>query len=137
MALTSFSRKFIGGGLSSEGRKETLEELFVFGKENQRPFFRRMAVLTMVSTVIATGGLLSGSAAVVIGAMLVAPLMCPVMSAAATITMGWLLSVRSSWPPPKNLVENEVVDNQVRCHGRDAACRMAVVKNSIQRCRLD
>ena len=89
MALKSFSRKFVGGGLSTEDRKEALEELFVFGKENQVPFFRRMAVLTMVSTVIATGGLLSDSAAVVIGAMLIAPLMRPVMSAAAAITMGW------------------------------------------------
>jgi uncharacterized hydrophobic protein (TIGR00341 family) len=89
MALRGFSRKFVGGGLSSEDKKEALEELFVFGKENQRPFFNRMAVLTMVSTVIATGGLLSDSAAVVIGAMLIAPLMRPVMSASAAITMGW------------------------------------------------
>ena len=89
MALIGFSRKFVGGGLSPEDKKEALEELFVFGKENQHPFFRRMAVLTMVSTVIATGGLLSDSAAVVIGAMLIAPLMRPVMSAAAAITMGW------------------------------------------------
>ena len=43
----------------------------------------------MVSTVIATGGLLSDAAAVVIGTMLIAPLMRPVMSAAAAITMGW------------------------------------------------
>lgn len=89
MALIGFSRKFVGGGLSPEDKREALEELFVFGKKNQRPFFRRMAVLTMVSTVIATGGLLSDSAAVVIGAMLIAPLMRPVMSAAAAITMGW------------------------------------------------
>ena len=89
MALKSFSIKFVGGGLSPEDRKEALEELFIFGKENQLPFFRRMAVLTLVSTVIATGGLLSNSSAVVIGAMLIAPLMRPVMSAAAAITMGW------------------------------------------------
>ena len=89
MALIGIPRKFVGGGLSPEDKKEALEELFVFGKENQHPFFRRMAVLTMVSTVIATGGLLSDSAAVVIGAMLIAPLMRPVMSAAAAITMAW------------------------------------------------
>jgi uncharacterized hydrophobic protein (TIGR00271 family) len=89
MAFIGIPRKFVGSGLSAEDKKEALEELFVFGKENQHPFFRRMAVLTMVSTVIATGGLLSDSAAVVIGAMLIAPLMRPVMSAAAAITMGW------------------------------------------------
>jgi uncharacterized hydrophobic protein (TIGR00271 family) len=89
LVLKRFSRKFVGGGLSSEDRKQALEELFVFGKSNQKSFFHRMAVLTIVSTVIATGGLLSDSAAVVIGAMLIAPLMRPVMSAAAAITMGW------------------------------------------------
>lgn len=89
MPLKGFSVKFVGGGLSPEDRKEALEELFVFGKDNQQAFFRRMAVLTIVSTVIATGGLLSDSAAVVIGAMLIAPLMRPVMSSAAAITMGW------------------------------------------------
>jgi hypothetical protein len=67
----AFSREFVGGGLSPEDKQEALEELFVFGEENQHPFFHRMAVLTMVSTVIATGGLLSDSAAVVIGAMLI------------------------------------------------------------------
>ena len=55
-----------------------------------------MAVLTIVSTVIATGGLLSDSAAVVIGAMLIAPLMRPVMSAAAAITMGWSKRLRQA-----------------------------------------
>jgi hypothetical protein len=67
----AFSREFVGGGLSPEDKQEALEELFVFGEENQHSFFHRMAVLTMVSTVIATGGLLSDSAAVVIGAMLI------------------------------------------------------------------
>lgn len=89
MPLKRFSIKFVGGSLSAEDRKQALEELFVFGKDNERSFMRRMMVLTVVSTVIATGGLLSNSAAVVIGAMLIAPLMRPVMSAAAAITMGW------------------------------------------------
>ena len=75
--------------MSADERKQVLEELFVFGKANQRPFMKRMAILLIISTVIATGGLLSNSAAVVIGAMLVAPMMRPVMSAAAAITLGW------------------------------------------------
>jgi uncharacterized hydrophobic protein (TIGR00271 family) len=81
--------KFLGSRLSPEERREALENLFVFGRENQRPFLIRMAVLLLVSTVIASCGLLSDSAAVVIGAMLVAPLMRPVMAAAAAITLGW------------------------------------------------
>jgi uncharacterized hydrophobic protein (TIGR00341 family) len=80
---------FLNYQLSSEERREVLEELFVFGKDKQRPFLNRMAVLLFVSTIIASCGLLANSAAVVIGAMLVAPLMRPVMSAAAAITLGW------------------------------------------------
>ena len=79
----------LGAELSEDARREVLEDLFVFGKENQRPFLNRMAILLLLSTVIATCGLLSNSPAVVIGAMLIAPLMRPVMSAAGAITMGW------------------------------------------------
>ena len=79
----------LGVELSEEARREVLEDLFVFGKENQRPFLNRMAILLFLSTVIACCGLLSNSPAVVIGAMLIAPLMRPVMSAAGAITMGW------------------------------------------------
>jgi uncharacterized hydrophobic protein (TIGR00271 family) len=75
--------------LSPEERREVLEDLFVFGKENQAPFLARMSVLMVLSTVIATAGLLSDSAAVVIGAMLVAPMMNPVMAAAGSVVMGW------------------------------------------------
>lgn len=75
--------------LSSEERREVLEDLFVFGKENQGPFLVRMSVLMVLSTIIATAGLLSDSAAVVIGAMLVAPMMNPVMASAGAVVMGW------------------------------------------------
>lgn len=75
--------------LSPEERREVLEDLLVFGKNNRRQFLIRMAVLMILSTVIATAGLLSDSAAVVIGAMLVAPMMNPVMGAAGSVVMGW------------------------------------------------
>lgn len=75
--------------LAPEERRLVLEDLFVFGKQNRLPFFVRMSVLLVLSTIIATAGLLSDSAAVVIGAMLVAPLMTPVMAAAAAVVMGW------------------------------------------------
>ena len=78
-----------GRELSAEQRREVLEDLFVFGKENQVPFLIRMSVLLVLSTIIATAGLLSDSAAVVIGAMLVAPMMTPVMAAAGAVVMGW------------------------------------------------
>ena len=82
-------KRLLSTELPENERREVLEELFVFGKENQRPFLNRMAVLLIVSTIIACCGLLSDSAAVVIGAMLVAPMMRPVMSTAAAITLGW------------------------------------------------
>ncbi|MDH3925366.1 MAG: TIGR00341 family protein, partial [Xanthomonadales bacterium] len=75
--------------LTPEERREVLEDLLVFGKHNRRQFLIRMAVLMTLSTVIATAGLLSDSAAVVIGAMLVAPMMNPVMGAAGSVVMGW------------------------------------------------
>jgi uncharacterized hydrophobic protein (TIGR00271 family) len=75
--------------LSPEERREVLEDLFVFGKSNQRPFLVRMGVLLLLSTIIATAGLISDSAAVVIGAMLVAPMMNPVMASAGAVVMGW------------------------------------------------
>ena len=89
MAKFSFKRLLVQGGLTPEERRSVLEDLFVFGRENQRPFLIRMSVLMVLSTIIATAGLLSDSAAVVIGAMLVAPMMNPVMAAAGSVVMGW------------------------------------------------
>jgi len=82
-------RWFTAPELSSEERRAVLEDLFVFGKSNMAPFLIRQSVLLVLSTIIATAGLISDSAAVVIGAMLVAPLMNPVMAAAGAVIMGW------------------------------------------------
>ncbi|MCP4874561.1 MAG: TIGR00341 family protein [Gammaproteobacteria bacterium] len=78
-----------GAVFSSAERREVVEDLFVLGDENQLPFYKRMAYLLIVSTIIACCGLMADSAAVVIGAMLVAPMMRPVMISAAAITLGW------------------------------------------------
>ncbi|MFZ9037796.1 MAG: TIGR00341 family protein [Gammaproteobacteria bacterium] len=81
--------RLAGADLTTIERREVLEDLFVFGEENQVPFYKRMAYLLIVSTLIACCGLMADSAAVVIGAMLVAPMMRPVMISAAAITLGW------------------------------------------------
>jgi uncharacterized hydrophobic protein (TIGR00271 family) len=81
--------RYAGTELSTVERREVLEELFVLGTDNQLPFYKRMAYLLIVSTIIACCGLMADSAAVVIGAMLVAPMMRPVMIASAAITLGW------------------------------------------------
>lgn len=63
-----------------------VEELLPVGDETW-PYLRRFAALTALSASIAAFGLLADSGAVVIGAMLVAPLMTPIMgAAAATVT---------------------------------------------------
>lgn len=63
-------------------QEEALDELIPRGDEFA-PYLRRFAMLTVLSASIAAFGLLSDSAAVVIGAMLVAPLMVPITAAAA------------------------------------------------------
>ena len=75
--------------LSPEERREVLEDLFVFGKTNRRPFLVRMSVLMILSTVIAASGLLSDSDAVGIGSMLVAPMMNPVIGGGGAVVLGW------------------------------------------------
>ena len=89
MARQWMKKLFTEKTMSAEERRGVLEDLFVFGKDNQRPYLFRMSVLLILSTVIATSGLLSDSAAVVIGAMLVAPFMNPVMAAGASVVMAW------------------------------------------------
>ena len=50
---------------------------------------RRFSVLLCLSVVVAAVGLLENSTAVVIGAMMIAPLMAPIMGVAASLVMGW------------------------------------------------
>ncbi len=63
------------------------EKLFFEGAE-RRVNLERFAVLLLLSTVIATYGVLGDSAATVIGAMIIAPLMTPIMATAAALVMG-------------------------------------------------
>ena len=65
-----------------------LDELFAQGPELV-PYLFRLTVLMGLASVIAALGLIADSPAVVIGAMLVAPLMTPLMASAASLTMGW------------------------------------------------
>jgi uncharacterized hydrophobic protein (TIGR00271 family) len=53
----------------------------------------RFLTLLCLSTIIATGGLIGNSTAVVIGAMIVAPLMTPMMAASLGIVMGNLRAI--------------------------------------------
>lgn len=68
-------------------RQSVLDELFFEGAQ-WRPFLARFATLIVLSTMIAAFGLVANSAAVVIGAMLVAPLMTPILAVAAAAVHG-------------------------------------------------
>ncbi len=78
------------------------EDLPVFEKKlffkgpRLRPYLVRFTVLLFLSTVIATFGVVNDSAATVIGAMIIAPLMTPIMATAAALVMGKMdWSIRS------------------------------------------
>ena len=62
-------------------------KLFISGPQSARRL-TNFFVLLLLATVIATFGVLSDSTATVIGAMIVAPLMGPIMATAAAIVMG-------------------------------------------------
>ncbi|MFN8620384.1 MAG: TIGR00341 family protein [Chloroflexota bacterium] len=65
-----------------------LEGKLYFDREPGRDAFVRFAVLLLLSVVIATGGVLGDSTATVIGAMIVAPLMTPIMATALAMVTG-------------------------------------------------
>jgi len=74
--------------LQDAERRDVIDRLFPRGMP-RRQFFTRFVSLMMLSTAIAVFGILGDSTAVVIGAMLVAPLMFPVLGGAAAVVMGW------------------------------------------------
>jgi uncharacterized hydrophobic protein (TIGR00271 family) len=77
------------------GRRATPEELsrvfdtFFFEGDRRLPYLQQYFVLMVLSATIAAFGLVNDSAAVVIGAMLVAPLMTPILATAASVGQGW------------------------------------------------
>ena len=68
----------------TQDAQEAIEELIPTG-DAQREYIVRFCALIALSASIAAFGLLADSGAVVIGAMLVAPLMTPIMGAAAAV----------------------------------------------------
>ena len=83
------------GRLGFRGRSATPEErahvfeAFFFEGERRIPYLQQFFVLMVLSATIAGFGLANDSAAVVIGAMLVAPLMTPILGTAASVVQGW------------------------------------------------
>ncbi len=64
------------------------ENKLFFEGARKRPFLVKFFVLLFLSTIIAAYGVLNDSTATVIGAMIVAPLMTPIMATTAALVMG-------------------------------------------------
>lgn len=75
--------------MSPEERRETLNQLYFSGEKDFVGYTRRFLVLLSLAIVIASCGLHADSTAVVIGAMLIAPLMDPILGLSAAIILGW------------------------------------------------
>jgi uncharacterized hydrophobic protein (TIGR00271 family) len=93
--LTRLGIVIHGGPTYAEDLAE-LEGKLYFDREASRDPYVRFATLLVLSIIIASGGVLSDSTATVIGAMIVAPLMTPIMAAALAIVAGDMRSVGRS-----------------------------------------
>jgi uncharacterized hydrophobic protein (TIGR00271 family) len=76
------------GGHVGQQDLDDIEDKLWFDREPGRDAYVRFGVLLVLSVVIATGGVLSDSTATVIGAMIVAPLMTPIMASALAVVVG-------------------------------------------------
>jgi uncharacterized hydrophobic protein (TIGR00271 family) len=78
--------------MTDDERAQVTEQLFL-DPENQLADLVRFFVLIILSTLLAAFGLAADSVAVVIGAMLVAPLMTPILATAASLLLADLRSL--------------------------------------------
>lgn len=85
--VDSLGARLHGGRVEVEDVEEIRDKLF-FDREPTNDAYIRFAVLLVLSVLIATGGVLVDSTATVIGAMIVAPLMTPIMATALAIVTG-------------------------------------------------
>jgi uncharacterized hydrophobic protein (TIGR00271 family) len=76
------------GGPISAAEVDRICEALTFERGRPGPRFLKFSILLVLASSIATFGLLGDSLAVVIGAMIVAPLMLPIMGLAFSISIG-------------------------------------------------
>jgi uncharacterized hydrophobic protein (TIGR00271 family) len=89
--LNALERKMQGHtrkSMSREQRRDILDQLFFEG-ERHMPYVKQFYLLLTLSALVATMGLVRNSPAVVIGAMLLSPLMTPILAFTASLVMGW------------------------------------------------
>ena len=80
--------EFLHGGPVSLDEVERVRDTLVFDSPGLGPKLFKFIVLLVLASCIATYGLLGDSVAVVIGAMIVAPLMLPIMGLAFSVSVG-------------------------------------------------
>lgn len=81
-------RSIVHDNQITPGDVPRIEEALFYEGAKRRLNLESFAVLMFFATVIATYGVISDSTATVIGAMIVAPLMTPIMATAAALVMG-------------------------------------------------
>lgn len=81
--------------MGDDARQGVVDKV-VFEGEAAKGRISRFIVLMAFSTAIATFGINADSTAVVIGAMLIAPLMIPIMATSASLLMGWTVRATRS-----------------------------------------
>ena len=89
VARLTVAPALVSAGITTEAADRLayiLDQVYFEGAERTERL-RRFAALIVLSTMIATFGLLSDSVAVVIGAMLVAPLMTPILGTAVSLVL--------------------------------------------------
>jgi len=72
----------------ADDRTALYQKVLIEGDDAQRRLVRFVTLMSL-SSVIAATGILTDSTAVVIGAMLIAPLMTPLMATSMSLVMGW------------------------------------------------
>ena len=88
-AIKSLARNYLRSDkMGRDERARVVSNLFFEGGR-RIPFVHRFGALMVLSSTIAVLGLLADSTAVVIGAMIVAPLMGPVLGISAALVMDW------------------------------------------------
>lgn len=80
--------EFLHGGSVGAADLGDLADKLWFDREGGRDPYVRFGVLLVLSVIIASGGVLGDSTATVIGAMIVAPLMTPIMGSALAVVAG-------------------------------------------------
>lgn len=96
MAATTLGFRTIGERAAGPSSDESVRDKVLYeGADRERRIFRFVILMGLASTIAALG-IIADSTAVVIGAMLVAPLLVPLMGVSLSLVVGWRAELRRS-----------------------------------------